>query len=86
MLPFYDNGTNGDTIPKYAVQATHYQVSSFDRGHHTPSADRTRSIPDHSATFVMTNLMPLAPDNNQEPWAQLETYCRSLVSQGNELR
>jgi endonuclease G len=69
----------------YQVLGTDYQSSGFDRGHHTPSADRTRSIPDNSATFLMTNMMPQAPDNNQGPWEQLESYCRTLVNAGNEL-
>ena len=33
----------------------------------------------------MTNMMPQAPDNNQGPWEVLESYCRTLVSQGDEL-
>lgn len=69
----------------YQVQATDYQGSGFDRGHHTPSADRTRTVADNSATFYMTNMMPQAPGNNQGPWAVLEGYCRDLVNQGNEL-
>lgn len=75
------------TLPAgwYQVQATDYSGSGFDRGHHTPSADRTNTIPNNSATFLMTNMMPQAPDNNQGPWEQLESYSRTLVSQGNEL-
>jgi endonuclease G, mitochondrial len=69
----------------YHVQATDYQGSGFDRGHHTPSADRTNSVATNSATFLMTNMMPQAPDNNQGPWEQLESYSRTLVSGGNEL-
>jgi endonuclease G len=69
----------------YQVTETDYSGSGFDRGHHTPSADRTRSIPDNSATFFMTNMMPQAPFNNQGPWEELESYCRTLVQQGNEL-
>jgi len=69
----------------YQVTQFDYQGSGFDRGHHTPSADRTRSIPDNSATFLMTNMMPQAPFNNQGPWEELESYCRTLVGQGNEL-
>jgi endonuclease G len=30
-------------------------------------------------------MMPQSPDNNQGPWEVLESYCRTLVSQGNEL-
>jgi len=69
----------------YRVTQFDYSGSGFDRGHHTPSADRTRSIPDNSATFFMTNMMPQAPANNQGPWEQLESHCRTLVGQGNEL-
>ncbi len=75
------------TLPAgwYRVQGTDYSGSGFDRGHHCPSADRTSTIADNSATFLMTDMMPQAPDNNQGPWEALETYCRTLVSSGNEL-
>jgi endonuclease G len=69
----------------YQVTQTDYSGSGFDRGHHTPSGDRTASVPDNSATFFMTNMMPQAPNNNQGPWEELESYCRTLVQQGNEL-
>ncbi|MGC2234937.1 MAG: DNA/RNA non-specific endonuclease [Pyrinomonadaceae bacterium] len=69
----------------YQVTQNDYSGSGFDRGHHTPSGDRTASVPDNSATFFMTNMMPQAPDNNQGPWEELESYCRTLVNQGNEL-
>lgn len=69
----------------YQVQSNSYSGSGFDRGHHTPSGDRTASVADNDATFFMTNMMPQAPDNNQGPWAQLEDYCRTLAEAGNEL-
>ncbi|HJR09312.1 MAG TPA: DNA/RNA non-specific endonuclease [Pyrinomonadaceae bacterium] len=69
----------------YQVQSTDYSGSGFDRGHHTPSADRTSTVADNSATFFMTNMMPQAPDNNQGPWNFMEQDLRTLVSQGNEL-
>lgn len=69
----------------YQVQATDYSGSGFDRGHHCPSADRTLTVADNSSTFLMTNMVPQSPDNNQGPWAALETYCRTLVGSGNEL-
>ncbi len=62
-----------------------YTNTGFDRGHICPSDDRDGSIEDNSATFVMTNIMPQAPENNQQTWRFLEEYCRKLVSQGNEL-
>lgn len=75
------------TLPAgwYQVGNNDYVGSGFDRGHNCPSADRTSSVANNSATFLMTNMMPQAPDNNQGPWAKLEDYCRSLVGQGNEL-
>jgi len=75
------------TVPAgwYQVQATDYSGSGFDRGHMCPSADRTITITANSATFLMTNMIPQLPANNQGVWANLETYCRTLVSQGNEL-
>jgi len=69
----------------YQVQATDFSGSGFDRGHMCPSADRTITITDNSATFLMTNMIPQLPANNQGVWADLESYSRTLVSQGNEL-
>ena len=69
----------------YHVQGTDYSGSGFDRGHNCPSADRTYSVTDNSATFLMSNMIPQAPTNNQQTWANLENYCRTLVGQGKEL-
>ena len=85
--PRQDDFRADDTLPAdwYHVQGTDFSGSGFDRGHMTPSADRTSSIPDNSATFLMTNMVVQAPDNNQGPWEQLESASRTLVSQGSEL-
>lgn len=69
----------------YRVTPADYINTGFDRGHMTPSADRTATPLDNSSTFLMTNIMPQAPDNNQGPWEELESYCRELVKQGKEL-
>ena len=71
----------------YHVNETDYQFATygFDRGHMCPSADRTSSVENNSATFLMTNMIPQAPNNNQVTWANLENDCRSLVDAGNEL-
>ncbi len=69
----------------YAVADNDYSGSGFDRGHMCPSGDRTRSVPDNSATFLMTNMVPQLGANNQGPWNDLENYCRTLVGQGNEI-
>jgi endonuclease G len=82
-----DNFAADASLPSswYHVGATSYSGSGFDRGHNCPSADRTGSVADNSATFLMSNMMPQAPQNNQQTWAGLENYCRTLVNAGNEL-
>lgn len=69
----------------YHVLDTDYSGSGYDRGHMCPSGDRTRSIPDNSATFLMTNFVPQLPANNQGPWEDFESYCRTLAQTGNEI-
>jgi len=69
----------------YQVSGSDYSGSGFDRGNITPSADRTSTVADNSATFLMTNVMPQAPDNNQGPWEQLESYLRTQVANNQEV-
>ncbi len=66
----------------YAVTPQDYRGSGYDRGHLLPSGDRTVSVPFNSATFLMTNIIPQAPENNRGPWQELEAYTRQLVRQG----
>ncbi|HEV7906065.1 MAG TPA: DNA/RNA non-specific endonuclease [Pyrinomonadaceae bacterium] len=85
--PRQDDFRNDTTLPSgwYQVSGTAYSGSGFDRGHYCPSADRTSTVAVNSATFLMTNMMPQSPDNNQGPWADLEDYSRTLVNAGYEL-
>lgn len=69
----------------YHVTSEDYSGSGYDRGHMCPSGDRTRSIEDNSATFLMTNFVPQLATNNQGPWEDFESYCRTLANQGNEI-
>ncbi|MBI5880378.1 MAG: DNA/RNA non-specific endonuclease [Chloroflexi bacterium] len=62
-----------------------YTGSGYDRGHMCPSADRTATQDDNDATFIMTNIVPQAPDNNRVTWEHLESYSRSLVGKGHVL-
>lgn len=86
-VPRKDTFRPDSTLPEnwYHVRKTSYNRSGYARGHHCPSADRTNTVGDNSATFLMTNMMPQAANNNSGPWEKLEKYCRSLVSQGKEL-
>ena len=81
-----DNFASDASLPStwYHVGSTSYSGSGFDRGHNCPSADRNGSTADNTATFLMTNMMPQAPTNNQRTWAGLESYARTLVDAGNE--
>lgn len=85
--PRQDDFRADNSLPAafYRVTPSDYTGSGFDRGHNTPSADRTLTVTDNSATFLMSNMIPQAPTNNQQTWANLENYCRTLVNQGNEL-
>ncbi|MEC4805973.1 MAG: DNA/RNA non-specific endonuclease [Jaaginema sp. PMC 1079.18] len=76
-----------ETLPDgcYAVRPNDYRGSGYDRGHLTPSGDRTNSIASNSATFVMSNMIPQAPANNREVWRELEEYSRDLVADGKTL-
>lgn len=82
-----DNYANCTSLPSgfYQVLSNSYSGSGFDRGHNCPSADRTSSTEANSATFLMTNMIPQAPNNNQKAWATLESYLRAEVQKGNEV-
>jgi endonuclease G, mitochondrial len=75
------------TLPAgwYQVQDFDYSGSGYSRGHIVPSGDRTRSVADNSATFLMTNMMPQISANNEGPWNEFENYLRSVAGAGNEI-
>ena len=70
----------------YAVRKNDYKFTyyGFDRGHICPSADRTATKEDNNMTFLMTNMVPQAPDNNRIVWVALEKFEREQVLQGKE--
>ena len=70
-------------LPKgtYQVTPRDYTNSGYDRGHMVPSADRTATDGDNSATFLMTNIFPQTAENNRGPWRDLESYSRDLLYQ-----
>jgi len=81
-----DDYRNDTTLPPNfrQIMGNSYSGSGFDRGHMCPSADRTSSVADNSATFLMTNMVPQAPGNNRGPWAALEDDLRDFLP-ANEL-
>ena len=56
----------------------------FDRGHMCPSGDRTSTSEKNKETFLMTNMIPQSPNNNQQLWQKLETYERDLLGNGSK--
>jgi len=86
------SANNGNFAPDTSLPAGWYQVqpfdytgSGYDRGHTCPSGDRTITQAINDQTYLMSNIMPQLPANNQGPWVDLENYCRTLASQGNEI-
>lgn len=69
----------------YQVQDADYSGSGYDRGHMCPSGDRTNSVANNSATFLMTNIVPQLGANNQGSWNDFENYTRSLAQSGSEI-
>jgi endonuclease G, mitochondrial len=67
------------------IKTADYERTGFDRGHLCPSEDRDRSPADNAATFVLTNVVPQAPNLNRGTWKALEDYARKRVDEGNEV-
>jgi endonuclease G len=84
--PRQDDFRADPALPRqfYAVSPQSYSGSGFDKGHNCPSGDRTASLDDNSATFLMSNMVPQASQNNQQTWGNLEEYTRAQVVKGQE--
>jgi endonuclease G len=69
------------TLPQgfKVVTPNDYTRSGFDRGHVCPHDDRSNTNEASYATFVMSNMLPQAPDLNRKTWAELEEYCRAIA-------
>ena len=84
-----DDFRSDDTLPlsfKHVSNGYQFATYGFQRGHMCPSADRTSSLADNLATFLMTNIVPQASGNNEGPWRKVETYIRNQLSgTANEL-
>lgn len=76
-----------ETLPPgwYQVQSNDYRGTGYDRGHLVPSGDRTNNLDQNSTTFLMTNIIPQAPELNRGIWSDLEKECRDLLQKGKEL-
>jgi len=61
-----------------------YHGYGIDRGHLARSADRDAGSLDNATTYYFSNIVPQAADNNQGPWAKLETYLGNLADNDNK--
>jgi endonuclease G len=66
------------------VTSRDYSGSGFDRGHMCPHGDRSANIEMSYSTFVMTNVIPQAPNVNRKAWDEEEIYLRDLVRRRHE--
>lgn len=82
-----DNFKADNTLPSawYHASSTSYTNSGFTRGHNCPSGDRTATKEANDATFLMTNMIPQAAQNNGGLWSGLEVYARTQITAGNEV-
>lgn len=73
-------------LPSGAYQVKHgdFTNSGFDRGHLCPSDDRDSTADENRTTFLLSNIVPQAPQFNRQSWRLLEEYTRSLLDAGNE--
>jgi endonuclease G len=67
------------------ITPSDYTGAGFDRGHMCPHSDRSKDDKSSQSTFVMTNMVPQSPENNQKAWNQLEMYLRDLVEKHNKV-
>ena len=83
------SGRSNDFRPDLALPAAlqvrpnDYRSSGYDRGHICPSGDRTAEKEANSSTFLMSNMLPQAPDLNRQVWAKFEEYLRSQLKDGS---
>ncbi|MEP6691841.1 MAG: DNA/RNA non-specific endonuclease [Gemmatimonadaceae bacterium] len=68
----------------YRVVDFDYRNGGYDRGHMTQSESRTTTDQENAATFLLTNILPQAAENNQGPWSQFENYLNDLVRTGGK--
>lgn len=61
------------------VEDADYRGGGYDRGHMVQSFNRTATEQENAATFLMTNILPQAAENNQGPWGAFENFITDLA-------
>ncbi|MEO6528057.1 MAG: DNA/RNA non-specific endonuclease [Gemmatimonadaceae bacterium] len=68
----------------YRVVDFDYRNGGYDRGHMVQSESRTTTLTENSSTFLLTNILPQAAENNQGPWSRLENQLNDMVRTGGK--
>jgi DNA/RNA endonuclease G (NUC1) len=87
-VPRCDCFSADQTLPSgvYRVVDFDYRNSGYDRGHMVQSESRTTTDQENASTFLLTNIIPQAGENNQGPWSKFENYLNDLArQQGKEI-
>jgi endonuclease G len=72
--------------PDPRVVDFNYRNGGYDRGHMVQSESRTATFQENAATFLLTNIIPQAANNNQGPWLAFENYLNDLArTEGKEI-
>ncbi|MGH7461808.1 MAG: DNA/RNA non-specific endonuclease, partial [Longimicrobiales bacterium] len=61
-----------------------YRNGGYDRGHVVQSESRTTTDQENAATFLLSNIMPQAANNNQGPWLRLENELNDIARTGTK--
>jgi endonuclease G len=76
------------TLPSgtYRVVDFDYRNGGYDRGHMVQSESRTTTDQENASTFLLTNILPQAGENNQGPWSKFENHLNDMArQQGKEI-
>ena len=72
-----------ETFTRYTTAdytgASAFHGYGIDRGHLARSFDRTSGSLDNARSFLFSNIIPQAADNNQGPWASMENFVGDLA-------
>jgi endonuclease G len=63
----------------YKPNSGDYKIPGYSRGHMIRSGERTSSSRENRKTFVFTNMLPQAVNNNAGPWNHFEDFYREEV-------
>ncbi len=68
----------------WRIEDFDYRNGGYDRGHMVQSEPRTTTAYENATTFLLTNILPQAANNNQGPWGAQEIYLNDLARKQNK--